>query len=246
MNDPLRIGPRWAERPDGSAQISAYYRHAQRTIRCESRLCHCPARGVGSHSFVFVDERRRFIYFAVPKCGSTTILHDLFAGRHTLPSRDPERDLGDYFKFTFVRNPWDRMVSNWEMFTNDPAARAQLRSMTDRDLQELSTFEAFVDFADRVKNHHWQPQAIFLPEQLDFVGRLESFDTDFAHACASIGKPLSVAPRRRARATTSPYWTHYTPELAATVARMYPTDIDAFGYEFAGPGGKHSLTIRSG
>jgi hypothetical protein len=232
MNDPLRVGPRGAERADVAASASVYYQYAQRNIRCDSALCHCPARGVGSRCFVFVSEERRFIFFAVPKCGTTTILHELFGGRHTSPPSDPEQDLGEYLKFTFVRNPWDRMVSNWKMFTTEPPARAQLRSTTDRDLAELERFETFVSFTNEANNHHWQPQTLFLPEKVDFVGRLESFDRDFERLCSLIGRDDTIARRRRASGSASPYWEHYTPELVDTVARTYSADVEAFGYEF--------------
>jgi hypothetical protein len=235
VNDPLRISPRGADRPQVAASASSYYQYAQRRIRCESAVCHCPARSQGGASFVFVSEEPRFIYFAVPKCATTTILHELFGGRHRLPPRDPQGDPSEYLRFTFVRNPWERMVSNWRMFTTEPAARVQLRAMTERDLAELSSFEAFVDFAEQVKNHHWQPQTLFFPEQPDFVGKLESFDRDFERLCRLLGKTPATAPRRRAGASTSPYWSHYTRELVDRVARMYAADIDTFGYEFADP-----------
>jgi hypothetical protein len=188
---------------------------------------------------VHVSEAPRFIYFAVPKCGTTTILHELFGRRHAAAAapRDPEGDLDDYVKFAFVRNPWARMVSNWKMYTSQPPARAQLRSAPDRDLaelQKLERFESFVAFTAEEQNHHWQPQTLFLPEKLDFVGRLESFDDDFRRLCSLLGRtpPATTLPRRHASGSSTPYWEHYTPALVEAVAEAYSSDIEAFDYSF--------------
>jgi len=209
-----------------------YYKYAQENIPCDCPLCFCPARHKREYSFVYIREDQDIMYFDVPKCASTTIRYTLFGGNNSLSLTDPQRDIQTYLKFAFVRNPWNRMVSNWKMFTTVPFRIRQLKSMTSED---VSSFEDFVRFTTRKRNHHWQPQVLFLPEALDFVGRLESFEDDFRDLCSKIGtKPERVA--RENAIERLPYWEYYKPSLAELVAEIYSEDIARFGYKFGESG----------
>lgn len=226
-----RIGPirKTIRRLQFSIAEPRYYRYARENIECQCPLCHCPYRGSLRYSFVRVLEESRLIYYDVPKCASSTIRYLLFNNDHRLSLRNPRDDIGEYFRFSFVRNPWDRMVSNWKMFTTRPSRIAQIRSMTDDD---VSSFEDFVHFARRMKNHHWQPQVLFLPDELSFLGRLETFDQDFARLCESIGMEVPTLPEKRNATERAHYSDYYTPALVEIVAGMYRDDIERFGYSF--------------
>jgi hypothetical protein len=180
------------------------------------------------YSFVYICEKRKLIYYDVPKCASSTIRKELFGNDNALSMINPKRDLKEYFKFTFVRNPWDRMVSNWKMFTSQASRIKQLKSMTSQD---VSKFEDFVYFANRIRNHHWQPQVLYLPEKMDFIGRFEAFERDFERLCFYIGeKPWKVAKLNVTK--RGPYYKYYTPSLVNYVAEIYSEDIRKFGYKF--------------
>ncbi|MCP4406708.1 MAG: sulfotransferase family protein, partial [Gammaproteobacteria bacterium] len=139
-------------------------------------------------------------------------------------------DIAEYYKFSFVRNPWDRMVSNWKMFTTQPFRMKQLRAVTSRDLRN---FKDFVNFARHVKNHHWQPQKMFLPNKLDFLGRIEEFESDFRKLQKLVGAEFgSVEEKNSNKTIRLPYGEYYTPELVSLVTEMYADDIAAFGYTF--------------
>ena len=100
--------------------------------------------------------------------------------------------------------------------------------MTSRD---VSGFEEFVRFASEVKNHHWQPQFLYLPDELDFVGRVETFDHDFQQLCGIIGEEVPQPSRVNATEREA-HWKYYTPALAELVTEMYARDIAEFGYRF--------------
>lgn len=211
-----------------SPTTSRYYEYALCNISCDCPRCRCPARQAGLYSFTYVSEEMNLIYYAVPKCASSSIVEVLFGNQVALSMNEPQKDPNEYLRFTFVRNPWDRMISNWKMFTTQPFRIWQLRSMTTEDLSE---FADFVSFATNAKNHHWQPQTDFLPEELDFVGRVETFDTDFSQLCAIAG--ISVDQPRIVNATNrEDYVNYYNPTLIDEVANLYVEDIDAFGYVF--------------
>ena len=70
---------------------------------------------------------------------------------------------------------------------------------------------------------------------VDFVGRFESFQTDFGIICDRIGidqqkiKPLN---RITNRSNHKHYSEYYTQETRAIVQNLYQRDIDCFNYKF--------------
>jgi hypothetical protein len=204
------------------------YLHAKAYISCECPTCQCPARSACRYSFVYIDEGKRLMYFDVPKSASTTIRKAFFDNKLSASMTNPQTKRGDYFKFAFVRNPWDRMVSNWKMFTTQPPRIDQLKSMTDAD---LSNFGDFVDFAIRKSNHHWQPQALYVPEDIDFLGKIETFGEDMGKLLELTHQPPLELGRHNSTERKK-YQDYYTPELVDVVGAFYQDDIKRFDYQF--------------
>jgi Sulfotransferase family len=79
---------------------------------------------------VHVSDRWRFVYIRQPKSSSTAVLHAIKQQLCGLPDGKGEcqpdelrhvtsldnQIWQDYFVFTFVRNPWTRMLSAYKMF----------------------------------------------------------------------------------------------------------------------------------
>lgn len=64
-----------------------------------------------------------FVYLAIPRTASTTMrdhVLPIYGGRHVPPhhQRSVPGQYRSYFKFTVVRNPYDRMMSAWAHLTN--------------------------------------------------------------------------------------------------------------------------------
>ncbi|WP_254449176.1 sulfotransferase family 2 domain-containing protein [Ruegeria sp. HKCCA5491] len=146
-------------------------------INCECPTCGCPsAGGKGNYTFRYVNPP--LVYFDVPKCASSSIRRAFFGPDESMSLRKPPvLALTRTFRFSFVRNPFARALSNWKMFTNVPGRKRQLRSMGG---DETADFFSFLKFCGQHKNHHWQPQSLYVPKRLDFLGRLENFSSDFA------------------------------------------------------------------
>ena len=72
-----------------------------------------------------IDHDSKFIQVKINKCASTTIQHSLnrnisnwiphyhLLDQINIIEKDVLQDSKKYFKFTFVRNPWDRLVSHY-------------------------------------------------------------------------------------------------------------------------------------
>lgn len=138
-----------------------------------------------------------------------------------------EPAFGDYFKFAFVRNPFDRFVSYCAFMTrgNDAFQRDPRRVMH-RILFEVRPM------------HHvlFQPQYGFVADEdgrllADMVGRVEEMQSSFDAICERIGVP-SVPLGRVNGSQHETYRDYYDPALRDGVASLYQRDLDLFGYGF--------------
>lgn len=129
-------------------------------------------------------------------------------------------DLSNYFSFTFVRNPWDRIVSDYLFF--------KIRS--DMSLKEFIVKEGVSDPT------HVLPQMYFIKKRngeigLDFIGRFENLQCDFNTVCDKIGIERQTLPHMLKKQRKH-YSFYYDDETVELIAKKYKEDIEYFGYEF--------------
>lgn len=201
-----------------------------------------------------------FIFVHIPKCAGTSIEKSLIPlvsphrdfcdfsseerSKFWLPGklglqhsklRGYERQfkLDDYFKFAFVRNPWDRAVSQigW------------LRAKTGGAVFSGGTFkENLKIYCATKKNVNGQDlgacQLDYLLDRsgkvgVDFVGRFESLESDFGNAAVRLG--LSFIPKLPhifSSQRQQHYSEFYDAESAGWIDRRFAKDIEFFGYHF--------------
>ena len=212
---------------------------------------------------MIVSTKKKFIFFAVGKTGSTSIEASLseFHDGHELVKRVDEnlrpirkkyrrpfrmkhmrpafvRSLMDtdewnsYFKFAFVRNPWDWVVSQicGSKMAKSRSAIQQLKpSHLEYMWRRLRFRNQSMDHANYFQHPFvWDLQGNDL---LNFVGRFESIDNDFAEGCSRIG----IAPRQlshKNKGNHPHYRSMYTKEMRNLVAERYSEDIRLLGYSF--------------
>ena len=146
--------------------------------------------------------------------------------------RDNNR-LHEYFKFTWVRNPWDRMVS---AFSNKDQ---NLLEMARHQGIELAgaTFDEFVAMTGTIRHSHLMPMSHYLqPGEsgmgVDFIGRFENFATDFERLCTLIGASVPLPHENRSRSTRDHYRSYYSDWSRTEIAKRYELDAGLFGYRF--------------
>lgn len=235
--------------------------------------------GFSPNTFVDVLPDHGVIYVCVPKSASTTIRMTLSAlvRRHPVPPdalhkrrysglRSP-RGVGlakfhrlatspATLRFSFVRNPYARLVSAWaNKFHNKPLAAGDSlvdtylkhRKLIDSALPEgrdrTLAFDQFARFAAATASArldaHWQTQddLVNMPGlKLDFIGKVETFENDFVHVSdhihAASGHRLESEIRLNA-SDHRPWQSYYAGDVAGIVYRAYERDFDRYGYSRA-------------
>jgi len=221
---------------------------------------------------MYVSHKKKIIFLAVPKTASASIRSSLIklAGPneksvlnnlqhyddHVCPDiliealRKDVNFLGwkKYFKFVFVRNPWDREVSlyNYRIKTIEVFKKMGYKKLTPMQ-------KSFFDFNKKfVKNHPTFESAIQsyvgkenifhspmhkwthdknLNQVVDFIGKLENINQDFHNICF-----LNGLPQKRLKKTNQTkhdhYSSYYTDETREIVENLYKKDIELFDYHF--------------
>lgn len=184
---------------------------------------------------VYSDEYK-FIYLAIPRTASGTIQDHL--QKYGIRNRDRAPDshitalktrelLGEqrwssYFKFTFVRNPWDRAVSlyYWK--------------------KKFGThgYTYFHQFNERTTHDVLYHEYLLIDGQpvMDFIGRYERLRADLTQVCEriGIGIPGKLTHAHSQDVAGRKHYREYFENQAQIdrVRDLYHRTIDMLGYEY--------------
>jgi len=196
-----------------------------------------------------------------PQLGPPRLAH-LTASEYLHYGYVTSKEIHCYFKFAFVRNPWERMVSEYRW--RFPDSRPDFKTFL---FKHFPTSDDDCHLSGRDHYRHVLPQCDFVFDKdgqqlVDFIGRFENLQQDFDHVChrlalgptqlsyvnKSSSKPvlrlLPGAVRRKinklfavkipgtAKPGSKNYWEYYDDEASECVKRVYARDISTFNYEF--------------
>jgi Sulfotransferase family len=213
-----------------------------------------------------ISHKQRLIFVHIKSTGGCSIEEVLGIGRVFANPEQPDdirhRGLGeykqlfpdafdDYFKFAFVRNPWDRLVSRYcrlrglRRLVEDAEAAASIAEPREKNriLRKLarkrernSTKYSQSSFSDWIetyvrKNHLQLHEGnVNMESAFDFIGRFERLHKDFETICQRLGLRASLPHVNRSE--HAHYTQFYDERTRAIVAEMCGYDIDRFGYRF--------------
>ena len=181
-----------------------------------------------------INIKHNLIFIRVPRTASTSIGNVSFIGNgsHTraINIRNVVRRnlrgcplYKEMFKFGFVRNPWDRLLSGYSY---------------KKDNINKEDFNNFVEGINGNKLHHvfyLVPQWMYLCDDhkrllVDFVGRYENLQEDWEKVCKKLGMYEDLEQHNMGKQLL--YKEYYTDESREKVAELYREDIEIFGYKY--------------
>lgn len=188
------------------------------------------------------------MFIHVPRCGGSsmeTLSWNYGSGHYTLSDfyLNQKLDLNEYYKWTFVRNPWDRIVSCY---------------LADPDNLYISSFSKFVEILHSKKHLfpkneiswsksidvepikyliHFMPMHLMLKIDrkicIDFIGRFENLEEDWILLQNNLSlepQPLPYFNRGREKLQID-YSKFYNQYLIDLVGEIYEEDIKLFNYK---------------
>ncbi|HEY2082219.1 MAG TPA: sulfotransferase family 2 domain-containing protein [Verrucomicrobiae bacterium] len=187
------------------------------------------------------------IFVHIPKCAGVAVCKSLFGnlgGGHK-PLKQYQivytpAEFISYFKFTFVRNPWDRLVSAF-WFLKKGGMNEDNRRWAAENLSPYEDFDSFVrrglKRSEILSYLHFRPQCHFVclkgnQPALDFVGRYEKLESDFAFICRRLNIESKLVEANRNASRERDYREYYTEDTRRIVGEIYADDAQAFAYSF--------------
>ena len=150
----------------------------------------------------------------------------------------------NYFKFCFVRNPWDIVVSSflwwkrayeWASRTGwgHPRKRELMKKIYTMNFSEY--LKSYASNLNEIYSHEMGQHFWIVSEQnemiVDFIGRFENLQEDFNTICDKIGIPQQQLPHTN-KTNHKHYTEYYDDETRQIVAEKYEKDIEYFNYKF--------------
>lgn len=213
---------------------------------------------------MLINHEQKFIFIHVQKTAGISIESQLM---HRLPSTelwhgrhgravDGINEIGldvwsQYYRFAFVRNPWDRMVSWYSMIEeakqNLPIYRRYFKNPFKSELWNYAInhshdFESFIQNCTNVvfdlgcyKSFAYN-QMDYLTDlkgnlTVDFVGRFENIKDDFTKITKHLNIDTLDLPRKN-QSIHHHYSSYYTEQTIDIVRKRFIRDIQTFNYEF--------------
>ena len=216
---------------------------------------------------MLISHTYKFIFVHIQKTGGSSIEYvlrqfDPTALREIPHERDPQnllkgrhvfaRDIRDYlgskiwnsyFKFAFVRNPWDRLVSWYNMIKLRGDQRTTPNNFWRYVLTHSHNFETFIKNCtdiitqlDGDKRSSAFNQIDYICDEdgqiiIDYIGRYENLEGSFKEAVQLMGLPPIELPHKN-RFIHRHYSSYYNPQTKQIIAQRVQRDIDIFGYQF--------------
>lgn len=200
-----------------------------------------------------VDSKRQVSYLVISKAACSSIKASMID--RELSEYDPihytATQLGmrrdhlsdeekDFFTFTFVRNPFDRLVSCYVGKLHDEPekrGRNEFAGYLGGYLLNSGSFDVFVKkicvIPDRLMDRHICPQYLQVfrrdgTSRVGYIGHFEHLEDEFREIQEKYGlHPL----KHFNKSSKEDYRDYYTIKTARKVYRKYRKDIRAFGYE---------------
>jgi hypothetical protein len=198
---------------------------------------------------VIVWDQHKLLYVRIPKSGNVSIRRAIegHSERRMSSTRIARLD-EDWMTFSFVRNPWSRLLSLYKQKASDEATSGRLVDGVYKGfinhgipIRPGMSFEEFCDVVCDIPDHrtdkHLQSQAYTLIKNgqpiVRFIGKLERMNEDWKALMEKVGLDFELPHFNRTQKKNEHYSSYYTSDaLIQKVADRYINDIEHFGFDF--------------
>jgi len=193
-----------------------------------------------------INHKHKFIFVHIPKTGGTSIQY-IFTKNDNVTKKENKKhytsndyqrenvnEWNSYFKFAFVRNPFDFLVSYYIFrmkMINGELGRVE-RFMSKK--YKKSNFKSWVlnnFYNDPRVMTHFDFLSVNEKIELNFIGKFENLQEDFDIICDKIKIPRKELPHNN-KTKHKHYTEYYDDETREIVSEKYAKDIKYFGYKF--------------
>ena len=199
-----------------------------------------------------ISDKDKFIFIHIPKCAGTSIEfflngsahvewdeHNKIWVQHATAEQIKKfycQNYEDYFSFTFIRNPWDRAVSDYLWIKKDLNIEDSFKNYLLLENNFNSPHLRYPHLNKAGRGDHILAQSDFILNSngdriVDFIGRFENLQEDFNIVCDKIGIAQKQLTHRN-KINHKHYTEYYDEETKQIVAEKYAKDIEYFGYKF--------------
>lgn len=198
-----------------------------------------------------VNPKYKFIFIHIPKTAGVSIASNLDMNCLQCHSstRDIRKELNksdfgkkiwqEYFKFSFVRNPWSWVISNIyyhaccfntkikvNSFLNEWMTKGKIKVVDNftyhiSNILEAGQYQFLIDFRsseDKIL--------------VDFIGKFENLQKDFDYICDKINIDKRKITHENKTKSYGCYTEYYNEQTKNFIAEKYAKEIKFFGYEF--------------
>lgn len=195
-----------------------------------------------------IEDDNSFIFIHIPKAAGNAVIKNLYgenATGHDPLTRYEKHDfekLNDYFKFTVVRNPYDRIVSAFFYLKQGGIGFFDQR-FSNKYLDDIDDFNRFIDKLDNdlvfqrkiMSWIHFLPQVDFILDSngevgIDYIAHVENFEQDLKTIANKLDVDISrIESVNKSKRTH--FEQYYSSEMKEVVARLYKNDFLILNYE---------------
>lgn len=203
---------------------------------------------------MIVNNKYKFVFVHIQKTAGTSITKLLFELEKTEHLKHYHSFIGstniseydNFFKFCFVRNPFDRIISWYNMMVN----KGIHNDFSQYLLSNSKNFSDFLNLTEVIfetnplecNGNDPYPKSISFNQidyisdndgniLVDFIGRFENINEDYNNIMEKIGV-TNLPLLHLNKFDHKDYRTYYTDKDIEKVYNMYKKDIELFGYEF--------------
>lgn len=192
-------------------------------------------------------QHHKAFFIHIPKTAGTSIKSTLGARKSghfnaaKLKKAYPPQIWKEYYKFSFVRNPWDRVASMYHYYKsgkhNSPPITEALKHVSFEEFVQKLCSRFPYDWMTGVYAHPiWGQQVNWLKIDgsiaVDFIGRYENLEKDFAQICKNLKIKKRLKLNHLKNSGNIRYQSEYNNETKDLVAKKFIEDIKYFKYDF--------------